>query len=378
MLIWILLALMTGAAVMTVLWPLSGRRPVLADGRDDVRFYEDQIAEIARDEARGLMAPLDAESARAEAGRRLIRARAASAPAQAATGEPALRRRRAAAAFALSVVPLVGLAVYGALGSPHLAIAPEGVATPAAEAKASLPAALAKIEAHLAREPGDVRGWEIVAPIYLRLGRAEDAARAYETAIQVGGEDAERLTGLGEAQALGSGGVVTAPAAESFRRALALDEGSPKARFYLALASEQDGDIAKARAAYEALLRSALAGAPWLPLVRGRLDQLAAREEAPGSGSAGASALSAGAQVAPEILAMVRGLDERLAAAGGSEADWSRLVRSYAVLGQPERALEKLAQARAALASDAGARERLERLGRELGLPAGAVARSGP
>ena len=61
----------------------------------------------------------EAEAARIEAGRRLLRA-VPAATVSPAVGEPALRRRRAASTLALSMIPILALAAYGAFGSPHL------------------------------------------------------------------------------------------------------------------------------------------------------------------------------------------------------------------------------------------------------------------
>jgi cytochrome c-type biogenesis protein CcmH len=119
MTLWILLAAMTGGAIAAVLWPLS-RRPEHAVKVEDpnTQFYQDQIAEIERDLDRGVLSASEAEAARAEAARRLLRAAERGEGASSAVGEPALRRRRAVSALTLSLVPLVALAVYGVLGSP--------------------------------------------------------------------------------------------------------------------------------------------------------------------------------------------------------------------------------------------------------------------
>ena len=74
MVIWIILLAMTAAAVMAVLWPLSRHRAVSAQVDPDTQFYREQIAEIERDRARGVLMPDEAEAAKAEAGRRLLRA----------------------------------------------------------------------------------------------------------------------------------------------------------------------------------------------------------------------------------------------------------------------------------------------------------------
>ncbi|HEU6441222.1 MAG TPA: c-type cytochrome biogenesis protein CcmI, partial [Microvirga sp.] len=104
MVIWIILLLMTAAAVMAVLWPLSRHRTLTAEQLDpDTQFYREQIAEIERDRERGVLLDSEAEAAKAEAGRRLLRATGMMADASATLGEPALRRRRAASTLALSV-----------------------------------------------------------------------------------------------------------------------------------------------------------------------------------------------------------------------------------------------------------------------------------
>ena len=223
-----------------------------------------------------------------------------------------------------------------------------------------------QIQSHLALHPDDLRGWDLVAPIYLRVGRPADAATAYEQALRVGGDTADRLTGYGEALVTAANGIVAPPAASAFERALKLEPTSPKARFFIGLAAEQDGDVAKARADYAAIVRSSQPDAPWLPLVQARLSALT-----DGGSTDAMPAPTTLAAPPPEILAMVSSLDERLRASGGNEAEWSRLIRSYVVLGRRDEALGRLAQARTALASQPGVEQRLDRLASDLGLAGG-------
>ena len=359
MLLWVFMALMTGAAVMAVLWPLS--RHVSGsetESRGDVEFYRDQLAEIDREIERGLLSEDQAKAARTEAGRRLLKAHADGDRSVASTGEPALRRRRAAAAFSLAVVPLVALAVYGVLGSPQAPSRAETALAASAEVVRDLGGAIARIESHLAAHPEDGRGWDVIAPVYLGAGRYDDAAKAYAAARRLEGDSVDRLTGHGEALVAGAGGVVSAEALEVFRRALGLDPGSAKARFYGALAAEQDGQLTRARADYEQMIAGAPPDAPWAPVVRARLAKLGGnptpelRTET----------------VSPEITAMVEGLDSRLARDGGSEPEWARLVRSFVVLGRRQDAQDRLTKAKTALAGDAQAVASLDRLAEDLGL----------
>ena len=121
MLFWLISALMTGAAVLAVLWPLSRVRAAEPARLADMAVYRDQLAEIDRDRARGLLGAREAEAARVEVSRRLIAA--ADRESMPVAGS-ALTRRRAAAVLALAGVPLLALGVYGALGSPGLPDAP--------------------------------------------------------------------------------------------------------------------------------------------------------------------------------------------------------------------------------------------------------------
>src|SRR3954449_9120091 len=114
MTLWFLLAMMTGAAVFAVLWPL-GRRPAAVSAGHDVRVYRDQLDEIVRDQAAGRIGEKEAEAARIEVSRRLL---AAAEQESAAPVTSSLSRKRAVAVAALVLLPLVSGGLYLALGSP--------------------------------------------------------------------------------------------------------------------------------------------------------------------------------------------------------------------------------------------------------------------
>ncbi|WP_332681425.1 c-type cytochrome biogenesis protein CcmI [Bosea sp. (in: a-proteobacteria)] len=363
MLIWIIFAVMTGAAVMSVLWPLGRRQPpIFADTAGATSLYRAQVAEIERDLGRRLIGGAEAEAAKAEAARRLLRAaEVESAPA--GDSEPSLRRRRAASAIALSCVPLLALLVYGAYGSPTVPDQPLAARLEASPAGQDFEVALARIEAHLAANPSDGKGWSVLAPVYLRQGRFDDAARAFAAAIRHDGPSAERHAGQGEALTLAAGGVITAAARASLAEAVKLDPANPRARFFLAIGQEQDGNIPVAIAALKALLADAPAGAPWAAAVRDRLRGLETQSDP----SAAIAALPEQDRTAA-IRGMVEGLAARLAEGGGTLAEWSRLIRSQAVLGERPAALKSLATARERLAAEPDAVTALATLAGELGL----------
>lgn len=358
MLVWVVLALMTGAAVGLVLWPLS--RPVAQVHTEatDADFYRAQLAEIERDADRGLLPAEEAETAKAEAARRLIRAtRLEEAAAPAAASD---RRRRAAAFVALVGIPVLSVGLYGLLGSPEMPAQPLA-SRESAPGEPTLAQAIAQIEAHLVQDPDDGRGWEVIAPVYLRSGRADDAVKAFGNVLRVLGETPGRLADYAEAQVAAADGIVTAPARAALDKALATEPGNAKARFYRAVSFEQDGDKAQALALFEGLAKEVPKGSPFARTLASRIAALGGNPPEPPPGLDGLPA---------DQTAMVRGMVDKLAARlaeNGTDVDgWIRLMRSYVVLGEPDKARDALTRGRAALSADAAGRERLDASAREL------------
>jgi cytochrome c-type biogenesis protein CcmH len=369
-----------------VLLPL-GRAPEAADGAGHaVRVYRDQLDELERDKAQGRLSAEEAEAARAEIGRRLIALDAeAKAPAAAAGGGSIARRT--VAIVALAGIPILSLSLYLWLGAPQLPGAPLAARLEQPAAPDDIETLVAKVEAHLAEEPEDGRGWEVLAPVYIRLQRPADAAQAYRNAIRILGSTAERQANLGEAIWMAEGGIVTAESRAAFEAANALDADAPEPRFFLALAAEQEGDTDKAREQLTALLAEAPADAPWRGMVERALAGLeggAPEGSTLAEGTPAASPqpgptadqMAAAQDMAPEErTAMIEGMVGRLAARLEAEPDdvegWLRLIRSYAVLGRSEAAAEAARDALAGV-SDSGERQRVEALIAELNVaPAG-------
>ncbi|MCC6887256.1 MAG: c-type cytochrome biogenesis protein CcmI [Hyphomicrobiales bacterium] len=362
MTLWFVFALMTAAAIFAVLWPLSRRPSALRSG-SDVAVYRDQLDEVRRDRASGLIGANEAAAAEVEVSRRLLAAAAAEAAVAAPLPQAQTRHRRAAAVAAGLLLPAVAIALYLTVGAPSIPGQPLASRAPAD--RQSITQMVAQVEAHLAKNPNEGRGWEVVAPIYLRLGRYEDAVKARRLALKLSGETAERQAGLGEALTAAANGIVTAEALTAFKAALALDPAHVKARFFLGLAAEQDGRVNEAIAIWRALLDEAAADAPYAAFIRGELLRVAGAPSAPQDAGAG--------NLAPdERLATVKGmvarLAERLAKDGSDIEGWLRLVRSYMVLGERERALAAAGDARRALAAEPEKLRRIDDLVRGLGL----------
>ena len=381
--LWLAFALMTAAAIFAVLWPL-GRRKAAAGG-SDIAVYRDQLDEIVRDRAEGRIGEAEAEAAKIEVSRRLIAAADAAETRQGAapTADTAAPwRRRIAALVGLILLPIGASALYMVLGSPQLPGQPLAARMASVQQDRSIQTLVAQVESHLERNPNDARGYEVIAPVYLRMGRFADAVNARRKVIALAGESSERQSDLGEALAAQGNGVVTVDAKAAFERAIALDPKNIKALFFIGIAAEQDGDRHKAAAIFTTMLRDAPTDAPWVPVVREALTRVggtppatAAAPSAPSTEQPGPSAadVSAAGQMSEKdrgdmIRGMVARLADRLKENGDDIAGWQRLLRAYMVLGERDKAKSAADDARKALATDPGKLRQIDDMIKSLGL----------
>jgi cytochrome c-type biogenesis protein CcmH len=394
MLLWIGFALLTAAVVAALMAPL--RRELdgpLEAGAADLAVYRDQLAEIEAEHQRGLFSEAEVEGARVEVARRLIKRAddedATSArPSVAPAGVPPLPRTVFYAIAGL--IPAFSVAAYLVLGAPALPSRPFAARLDSPAEQASVAELVARVEARLKEHPEDGQGWDVIAPVYLRLERYGDAARAYAQANTILGETAKRLLGFAEAGLLASNGVVTEDVRRAAERILVLEPDRPEARLWLALAKEQDGDLAGAIADYNGILAGSAPDAPWRKPVNDRLEllsrQLAAepapRAQGPRDGQAAAAAQATGPapadvarveQMSPAersefIGRMVEGLAERLKQDGNDLPGWLRLVQAYKVLGRNGEAVAALGEARRHFEGDQKSLQELEQLAKSLGL----------
>lgn len=375
-------ALLTGAAVLAVLWPLS-RAPATTDARElDVAFYKAQAAEIDRDVARGVIGEGEAAVARNEAARRLMAA--SRGEARDVRGASGAVTRWVALAVVL-LVPAGALGLYMQIGAPNMPDAPLDARLSADPAKMDMATILAKLERTVAADPKDGRGWALLARLYSRMGRPEDSAEAFRKEIALLGPSEERLSGLGEDETVAANGHVTPAALGHFELAAKLDAKSPRARYYLGLAAEQGGDKTRAVSVWKGIVADGPADAPWIPTIKARI-AAAGGEPAPlppmaggaapaaGDGDAGQAKMAAAVAAMPAdaqqqmIHGMVDRLADRMKTNGGDLEGWLRLVRAYGVLQEQAKARTALADARRNFAADDGARKRLDALAHELGL----------
>ncbi len=384
MMFWFAVALLSAAVTYAVTRPLL-RETSAPDNTHlaDLAVYKDQLTEIEADAARGVLNGAEAEAARTEVSRRVLRQaenpaidEAGSAP------KPPVRSwvKPVYAATTLAL-PLLSVALYVTYGSPGLPGLPLSERI-AAEAKGDRPDDLiAKVEARLRDHPEDGRGWDVIAPVYMAAGRSADAASAYAAAIKLLGETPERLQGFADARIRSEKGLVPEDARQVLTGLLAKNPNLKEPRIWLALAKEQDGKFAEAAADYRALIAEAPDTAPWRAAIAQRLAKI---EENRSSAGESKTAIEAPATTAEDRAAdvegmspadrdafigrMVDGLAARLKADGRDKDGWIKLIRAYQVLGRKTDAVKALSEARSGLAGDAAAIAEVEELAKSLGV----------
>ena len=365
---WIVAAALTLGACLAVLWPLMRHdREELPESAFDIEVYRDQLAELDRDVARGAIDAKEAELARVEISRRILKA----SKAEAHDGNAgATRFARALASIAVLSIPLASWSIYAATGSPDLPAQPLSARLERDPSQASIAELVARAEGHLNANPQDGRGWDVLAPIYYRLERYSDAATAYRNAMRLLGATAAREIGLGEALAAAAGGMVTADAQAAFERALVLEPGNPRARYLIATGYMQEGKTAEAAALLRAMQAETPADSPWAPVVESALAAIDPAAPGPNADDMEAASQMSAEDRTAMIEGMVAGLDQRLRDNPDDPEGWQRLVQSYLVLDRREAAADALARGVEAMGAESESAQALIAFATSRGLSA--------
>lgn len=376
MVLWLLFAVMAAAVVWAVTRPLLSPDAVDATADSELAVYRDQLAEVETERAQGLLGRAEAEGARIELARRLLR-RAEEKQRADALGSAGSGCLRQMAIYLAAALPVIGIALYLAVGSPQLPSRPYAARLDAPTESATAADLVAKVEAHLRANPEDGRGWDVLAPVYMRLGNFTQAADAFQRAARLLGESPKRLAGFARALIMVQNGVVSEPARQAYERLKALEPDNIEPQVWLAIGREQDGDLKGAEAEYRRLLNGA--EDPWKGLLIARLQSASERlgtampeipeSAAPAAGSAADSiAAMSPAERDKRIGEMVEGLAARLKQNGNDLEGWMRLVRSYVVLGRRDEAVTALTSARGQFSGDDKSLAELNVLAESLGL----------
>ncbi len=397
MTLWIVLTLMTAAMAAYVAAPFL--RPIdKADAKNssDLGIFRDQLAEVEREAAAGLIEPAAAESARTEIKRRMLTADKAAAMAHEARPLSALEHRFAFRTI-LALTVLGSAVLYGFTGNPGVPSGVPGVGGAAqqggeaAPTAADVDTAVEKLAARLKADPGNVKGWAMLGWSYLGTAKYAEAAQAYRRAAALDPKDLSVKSGLSQALMRQAGGKVTPEALAVIDEVLAIDPKEPGARFDKGLAKLQGGDAKGALDAWIAQLKDAGPDDKWPDELRQRIIETAkdngvdvsgrlpaaasakpAAGPAPVAGPTADDIAAAQGMSAGDQAAMVKGMVERLAAKLEKDPKnlegWIQLMRSRKVLGDPEGAKAAFKSALTVFDGAADEKSKLNAAARDLGV----------
>lgn len=318
MIFWLIAIAVTAIACAALLYAGRGRmvNATTPESTDPNSHFRLVLAGIDADLAAGKISADDAIGAKGELAREMLRAKTESSPAAPREmGQGTLL-------VGLGLVAVIALGAYAVLGSPNLPSQPLAGRADVAAQNIDLATAVGRIETQLAANPGDVRGWTVLAPALLEMGRFADAASAYGRIIALSEPTAQLLTDQAEALLLEANGAGSEEAMDLLRRAADMDPNHAQSRLYLAAELTRMEQYDDAAVFWQEAIDLSKGNEPWLAAARQGL-----------SVSQNDGVDTTAEDQAEMIRGMVESLSTRLYADGGTVEEWMQLVRSYIVLG---------------------------------------------
>ncbi|MDE4304300.1 c-type cytochrome biogenesis protein CcmI [Phaeobacter gallaeciensis] len=414
MVFWILIAFMALAiAGLMALVLLRSRATGEPPAAYDLRVYRQQLRDVDKDLARGVINEADAGRIRTEVSRRIL---AADAQLQVQT-EGARQPRMATRAVAVIIVlGICGgtLGIYATLGAPgygdlslksRIAMAQERADSrpsqaeaevqvppfPAPEVEDSYRQLVDQLRQTVAKREDDAQGQALLVQHEANLGNFIAAYQAKDKYINImsGDVEAADFGELAELMIMAAGGYVSPEAEKALSQTLRLDPGNGPARYYYGLMLGQVGRPDLSYQIWAETLRKGNADDPWVRGIQSQIEEMAVRagvdyqpiqpKGAPTPPFAGAmpgpdaadvenAAEMSEADRAEMIRGMVARLSDRLATEGGTVQEWSRLIGALGVLGDQDQARVIYDEARQTFAGDAAALDMINDAARQAGV----------
>lgn len=373
--------LLVVAILLAALWRGGGQVAARADY--DMQVYKDQLGEVDRDLARGVLTEAEAKAARLEIERRLLKA---AEPGEGGSAAPAADAKPAVALIAslAAFVPAASLGLYIFLGSPDLPGQPlaqrqdrpapsQQAGQQAGQPAGSMEDAIGQLASRLEANPENVEGWILLARSYTQVGRYRASSEAYARAIEQGADDPQVLMSYAEMLTAVADGNVPPRAKELIEQTLAAEPRDPRARYYFGLSQAQAGKTRDAFGTWMSLASDTPAEAPWRGLLEQQITAAAetlgedlaeipvaaaapaqAPSQAPSQAAAPPGPTAEDVEQAQQMTeeergAFIRSMVDRLASRLEDEPEdldgWLRLARAYVVLGEADKAREAFGKA---------------------------------
>jgi cytochrome c-type biogenesis protein CcmH len=232
---WVIASTMTILVLGLLLWPLLKRAGGAATGEEEkiLSIFRQQFAELAQDQANGVLTDELYQQARRELERRLLEETGST------ETTPKIARRQmhgTPVALALAIiVPTASGLLYWQLGNP-LAMTEPPAASLSAQGEGSenqfsdgLSPLIERLKQKMEQNPNDGVGWALLARSYMGVGRYPEAALAYENATALIPDDAQLLADYADAMGVLHGRKLEGKPEALIQQALKIDPRNVKA-----------------------------------------------------------------------------------------------------------------------------------------------------
>lgn len=373
MTIWLVLTVMAVAFGFWIVRPFLGRAEVALNESDSaISIFRDQADEVKRDLDAGLISSDEYDAAQKE-----IEKRTLTAARTMGEGLSVTQRAPLFAAILAAIVVAGSFGVYLPIGNPEKQDQP--LAARAQEMRVmranagDLNSRLELLIEKTLENPESFEDWWMLARTYSAAGDHASATDAYRRASELSDDRPAVLSAYAESMTLANGNKVPQAARLIFQQVLQKTP-DPRARYYVALSKAQEQDFDGALAAWTELHNSSKPDAPWMPLVRRDIVNMARflkrdvsqyLKDASPAEIARATGQAVDRQSTEKRIAT---LDARLAKEPKDYKGWIELTELHSSIGQTEKATKALAEGRNNFAAAPFVLTKFDEAARNLGL----------
>lgn len=344
MMFWILTVLLALAAMGFVCLPLF--RTVVSSRSEldsEQTLYEARLLEIEKDLELGRLDEVSAQAAKTEEARKLIKS------SETDHGNTGSNSNKTLILLAAISLPIISIPFYYTMGSPQFSpVVKEEEQV--SKQQPSMQDLLKVAETQLKKNPDDTKGWKAVAPVFVRLGRYDDAVKAYQNVLRVEGRKSEFLLKLADVYIEKDQGQIGKSAKALIEETLSLDKENPIAKFYTGIIALQKDETDETMRIWQGMLDNANGDEDWVPVVKGRIAELKTLMKTSPLPALDEDTLTSAEEMEPDqrnamISQMVSNLAQKLENAPDNKQGWERLIRSYIILGRTDDAQSALTDA---------------------------------
>ena len=378
---WLSIAIIL-AFVCVIFYQTLKKNAVQRDENADLKFYKSQLSEIEKDIAKGAIVSEEAEQLKVEISRRILKNKNQSLFKISFQSS----NSRLTFVFILGIfTSFLSLGLYASRGSLGYfdfsqknrieaakllketrpsqqeawnALSDVKINTPEGE----MGEIITKLRKISQERPNDITGMRYLMRTEASLNNFENAAIAQMSLVKLLGDQVllEDLYQLAELMVISLNGYVSPEAEALFRKVLSQEEDNGGALYYLGLMYANLDRPDLSFEIWRKLLNRGPDDAPWVPLIREQIMEVAWRAgknryelppkttislNGPSKADIEASNEMTSDERREMISNMVESLANRLASQGGTSDEWARLIKALSVLGDSDRAKKIWAEA---------------------------------